>query len=186
LAQACRQAASWQADGTPIGMSVNVSAQQLDSPGFADSVATCLRESGLPPAMLMLELTESVLAANTQSIRLTMERLKQLGVQLAIDDFGMGYSALGYLSAFPVDELKIDKSFVDRMDTEPWGAVLIRTIISLGRSLDLRLVAEGIETPAQAEHLRRLGCDIGQGYYFSRPLPASELCLAAGSPRVAG
>jgi EAL domain-containing protein (putative c-di-GMP-specific phosphodiesterase class I)/CheY-like chemotaxis protein len=177
LREACRQGAQWQAAGTPIGVAVNVSVLQLQSSGFLDDVSTALRKTTLLPSNLTLELTESVLAHDPISTTSTLEAIKRLGVQVAMDDFGTGYSSLSYLGTFPIDVLKIDKRFVGGMANGAWGSVLIQAIISLGHSLGLRLVAEGIEQPQQVEQLRSLGCDFGQGYHFSRPLPPGDLPL---------
>jgi EAL domain-containing protein (putative c-di-GMP-specific phosphodiesterase class I)/CheY-like chemotaxis protein len=178
LREACRQASTWQDQAAPLGMAVNVSLHQLHNPRFAEHVARILLESGLNPANLTLEITESVLAQDAVSTAATLDALKGLGLQLAIDDFGTGYSSLSYLGRFPIDVLKIDKSFVDGMANGAWGATMMKAIVSLGLSLGLRLIAEGVETADQVAELRGMGCELAQGYYFSRPKPASELALA--------
>jgi EAL domain-containing protein (putative c-di-GMP-specific phosphodiesterase class I)/CheY-like chemotaxis protein len=178
LREACEQATRWQDQGTPMPIAVNVSAQQLLAPDFAEYVAAVLRETGLSPAHLTLEITESVLAKDVAANTSTLEVVKRLGVVLAIDDFGTGYSSLSYLGRFPIDVLKIDKSFVDDLANGAWGATLMQAVISLGLSLSLQLIAEGVETADQVAQLQGMGCEFAQGYYFARPLPASELWLA--------
>jgi diguanylate cyclase (GGDEF)-like protein/PAS domain S-box-containing protein len=173
LTEACRQAADWQSQfpsDSPWTMSVNVSVKQLQNPAFASEVALALRESGLEPGRLILEITESVMATDVPSMLSRLHELKELGVGLAIDDFGTGYSSLGYLREFPFDLLKIDKSFIDDLGAIVQPKDLTKAIIELGKTLDLELVAEGIEDGAQVERLRSLHCDLGQGFYFSRPL----------------
>ena len=167
-------------------MSVNLSARQLADPAIVDTVAEALADSGLPPASLVLEITESMIMADTDAARATLGALKALGVRLAIDDFGTGYSSLGYLQQFPIDILKIDKAFVDGVARGGSRSALARTIVALGDSLALHCVAEGIEDDAQRQHLQALGCEFGQGYLFARPQPASALtalvCGAGTAP----
>jgi EAL domain-containing protein (putative c-di-GMP-specific phosphodiesterase class I)/CheY-like chemotaxis protein len=177
LREACLQATRWQDEGTPLELAVNVSLHQLQTPGFTEHVAQILIETGMNPAKLTLEITESVLAQDATSTAASLEALKGLGLQLAIDDFGTGYSSLSYLGRFPIDVLKIDKSFVDGMANGAWGATMMQAIISLGLSLGLRLIAEGVETADQVAQLRSMGCELAQGYYFARPKPAGELLL---------
>jgi len=182
LTESCLQAQAWTAaEGRPIGVSVNVSARQLDQPDFIDLVRQALSRSGLAPELLCLEMTESVLLDDSDAVLATLNALKEVGVRLAIDDFGTGYSSLSYLNRFPFDILKIDKSFIDRLGNAGGEATLTRSIVQLGHSLGVRTVAEGLEHFDQFLALRRMGCDVGQGYYFSRPLPAdhaSELLSA--------
>jgi EAL domain-containing protein (putative c-di-GMP-specific phosphodiesterase class I) len=140
-----------------------------------DDVARALAESGLPPSSLVLEMTESVLLDDSETVLDILRQLKALGARLAIDDFGTGYSSLSYLHRFPVDILKIDRSFVERLSHASDNAELARTIVRLGQSLQLQTVAEGIEDSTQFLALRRMGCDIGQGYYFGRPMPAQDM-----------
>src|SRR5690242_11744840 len=180
MLQACRQAAAWGANdiAQPLIMSVNVSGAQFDQsedlPGF---VAMVLADSGLSPDRLCLEMTESVLMNDTEENLALLVRLKSLGVRLAIDDFGTGYSSLAYLRRFPVDTLKIDRSFVERIGLPSEDAVLAGTIVQLGQSLGMSTVAEGIENYSQFLALRRMGCTSGQGYHFSRPVPAAEAAV---------
>jgi EAL domain-containing protein (putative c-di-GMP-specific phosphodiesterase class I) len=180
LLEACRQAAAWGAGDPdrPLTISVNVSGVQFDQaedlPAF---VAMALADSGLPADRLCLEMTESVLMNDTEENLALLVRLKNIGVRLAIDDFGTGYSSLAYLRRFPVDTLKIDRSFVERITGPSGDAVLASTIVQLGQSLGMSTVAEGIEEYSQLLALRRMGCALGQGYYFAKPLPAAEAAL---------
>jgi diguanylate cyclase (GGDEF)-like protein/PAS domain S-box-containing protein len=168
LRQACALAASWATPGLLI--SVNVSARQLAGGDFTDLVATVLAETGLPADMLCLELTESAVVEH--GAMATLEGLKRLGVRLAIDDFGTGWSSLGHLRRFPIDIVKLDRSFVSGLGREPQDASVAAAIISLAHALGLSTVAEGIETGEQLAVLAALGCDLGQGYLFARPAPA--------------
>ncbi|MCC7051815.1 MAG: EAL domain-containing protein [Gemmatimonadaceae bacterium] len=179
LRRACRDASAWNAlDGlhAPIGVSVNLSGRQLEVPGVVGHVRDALRDSGLDPACLTLEITESALVHNSETMRERLLQLKALGISLAIDDFGTGYSSLSYIQQFPADVLKIDRSFVEGLGrTNGADAALARTIIALGASLHLRTVAEGIEVDAQRAILRELGCEFGQGYLYARPMTACEV-----------
>jgi diguanylate cyclase (GGDEF)-like protein len=167
LREAARQAAQWA--GAPY-LSVNVASAQLEQPGFVDEVQAALRDSGLDPSRLVLEVTESSLVGDFEAERLQI--LRRLGIRLAIDDFGTGYSSLSYLRRFPMDVLKIDRSFTrDACD----DSALLEAIVAMGESLGLVLIPEGIEEPEQADALRALGCRLGQGYLFGRPVPAEEL-----------
>jgi EAL domain-containing protein (putative c-di-GMP-specific phosphodiesterase class I) len=178
LATACQAAATWQRaypSDPPFLVSVNVSPRQIEQGALVEQVADALRESGLDPQCLTLEITEGSLMRRSESTLALLHALKALGVQLAIDDFGTGYSSLSYLQDLPIDVLKIDKSFVDHV-AEPSGEPPVaRAIVQLGRTLGLRTVAEGIETPQQARRLRELACDLGQGYYFDRPLSHQQV-----------
>jgi EAL domain-containing protein (putative c-di-GMP-specific phosphodiesterase class I) len=176
LLEGCRQAAAWRATTDPqLGLSVNVSGRQLIDGQFADDVAAALAENGLPAQALTLELTETVLMDDPADSQQRLSELKRLGVRLAIDDFGTGYSSLAYLRQFPVDELKIDKSFIDTIGVAEADLAIVRTVVELARILGLRTTAEGIETGLQADLLRRLGCESGQGYHFARPLAAVDV-----------
>ena len=184
LEEACRQTAEWSREhrhGAPVRISVNVSARQFESPRFGDDVASCLARTGLDPRWLTLEITESLFVGRTDGIIETLDRLRARGVQIAIDDFGTGYSSLGYLKSLPVDTLKIDRSFVARVTEGSEQAAVTQAVMKLARTFSLHTVAEGIETPAQAAHLAGLGCDMGQGYYFARPMPAHEMAAALRS-----
>jgi diguanylate cyclase (GGDEF)-like protein/PAS domain S-box-containing protein len=175
LRESCRQAVAWGMDDPVRAMTiaVNVSGRQFD-PDLPAAVAAVLAATGLPAEWLCLEMTESVLMTDTEENLSVLVDLKAIGVKLAIDDFGTGYSSLAYLRRFPVDTLKIDRSFVERLSGAAPDAALARTIVQLGQSLGMATVAEGIEQYAQFLALRRMGCDLAQGYYFSRPLPAAE------------
>jgi diguanylate cyclase (GGDEF)-like protein/PAS domain S-box-containing protein len=176
LERACRQAAASDQDtATRLTMSVNVSARQIQEPGFVDEVGRVLAATGLAPERLTLELTESVLMQDVEATATTLDALKSLGVRLAIDDFGTGYSSLSYLRRFPIDELKIDRSFVATMTSGPDQSALVRSILRLGETLHLQTVAEGIEQPDQLAELRTLGAGFGQGYFFARPLTPEAL-----------
>jgi EAL domain-containing protein (putative c-di-GMP-specific phosphodiesterase class I) len=162
-------------------MSVNLSGHQLIDPELPGTVADALRVSGLEPDRLCLEITESVLMNDADSSVRTLESLKRLGVRLAVDDFGTGYSSLAYLRRFPVDALKIDRSFVGGLDREPRDAVIIEAVVGLARALDLSVVAEGVETLSQLKRVRALGCDEGQGHYIARPAAPEALSEFLGS-----
>jgi diguanylate cyclase (GGDEF)-like protein len=171
LRESCRQVAAWRSTTDPqLGLSVNVSGRQLMDGQLADDVSAVLAETGLPPGALTLELTETVLMDDPADSQQRLSELKRLGVRLAIDDFGTGYSSLAYLRQFPVDELKIDKSFIDTIGGGEADLAIVRTVVELARILRLRTTAEGIETGLQADLLHRLGCVSGQGYHFARPL----------------
>ena len=176
LREACRQNSAWRRAGLPpIAVSVNLSPIQFRHTGLVDSVAAALTEAGLDPKSLELEVTESFVMHDAERINVAMQSLKALGVDIAVDDFGTGYSSLSYLKRFPVDRLKVDKSFVRDIDSDPDDAAIVRAIITLGHALNLRVVAEGVETAAHLDYLKLHGCDEVQGYYFSRPVPASQL-----------
>ncbi|MGH9298609.1 MAG: putative bifunctional diguanylate cyclase/phosphodiesterase [Acidimicrobiales bacterium] len=176
LEESCRQARIWGDLGfRSVGVSVNVSARQLESDALLATVEGVLERSGLEAALLTLEITESTIMRDTDATVRRLSQLKRLGVQLAVDDFGTGYSSLAYLQKFPVDELKIDRSFVSDLADSPDEGALIRTLVQLGRVLGLETVAEGVETRAQLSQLRDAGCDFGQGYLFARPLDPSAI-----------
>ena len=176
LREACRQARAWHEAGfTPMPIAVNVSASEFRSKGFVDGVAIVLRETELAAPYLELEVTESVLMEDTQSTTAVLYALKDIGVRIAIDDFGTGYSSLSQLSRFPIDTLKIDRSFVDGITAAGHDATIINAVIGLGRSLNQHVVAEGVETEQQLALLRRQQCVEGQGYYFSRPVEAPAI-----------
>jgi diguanylate cyclase (GGDEF)-like protein len=185
LGEACRRLADWQTrlERPSLSVSVNVSARQFQDPDLVPDVVAALVDAGLEPSSLILEITESILMGQTAATIGKLADLRRLGVRLAADDFGTGYSSLSYLEKFPVDILKIDKTFVDSVGRREGRPVLARAIIQLGRALGLEVVAEGIERPEQANALRRLGCPHGQGYLYARPAPASEIegFLAAGT-----
>jgi diguanylate cyclase (GGDEF)-like protein len=173
LREACRQAQAWRSAGwSDFTIAVNVSMVQCRRDDLAHDVLTSLADSGLPGQALVLELTESVLADSADALHAALRRLRALGVTLSIDDFGTGYSNLGYLSRLEVQQLKIDQSFVRRFLSSPPDRAIVETIIAMARKLGLNTVAEGVEEPAWAETLQALGCHTGQGYFWSKPLPA--------------
>jgi diguanylate cyclase (GGDEF)-like protein len=178
LREACEQAARWallRGAGPPVRLSVNLSARQCAHPDLVGLVATALRESGVDPATICLEITETAVMADMEATVEVLDQLRALGVTLAIDDFGTGWSSLRALQRFPVDEVKIDKSFIDGMARDPQEAAIVAAIISLSHALGLRTVAEGIESVSQVDRLRALGCDLAQGYFFWRPASAADL-----------
>ena len=184
LETACRQARAWDDAGLPsLTVAVNLSARQFRHQPVADMVADVLRRTGLPARRLELELTESLALEDTESVTAALDDLHRMGVHCSIDDFGTGYSALCYLTRFPIDTLKIDKGFVRRIDGASNDSAIVRGVIALAHSLNLDVVAEGVETAEQSLFLRENGCDLMQGYLFSRPVPASELeALLGGAP----
>ncbi|MEA2210905.1 MAG: hypothetical protein QOF83_853, partial [Solirubrobacteraceae bacterium] len=168
----------------PISIAVNLSAIQVGSRGLADSVAAALRGSGLDPACLTLEITESIMLADADGLSDTLEELKAIGVRLVLDDFGTGYSSLAYLTRLPIDALKVDRSFIDGLGTEPEDTAITEAIVAMSHALSLQVVGEGAETARQVAELERVGCDLVQGFYFSRPVPAAEIShmLERGAP----
>jgi diguanylate cyclase (GGDEF)-like protein/PAS domain S-box-containing protein len=177
LHEACRQLRVWQANrGGPHGaVEVNLSARQVDSPEIVSTVEQVLSTTGVRPSSLTLEITESALMNDAASASRVLRALKALGVTLAIDDFGTGYSSLSHLQRFPLDILKIDKSFVDELGAGRGGTEIVAAVIKLAHALGLQVIAEGVETEEQLHALQRLDCDFAQGYLFSRPMPASEM-----------
>jgi EAL domain-containing protein (putative c-di-GMP-specific phosphodiesterase class I) len=184
LREACRQGREWQLESpanTAPTISVNVSARQLADPNFAHDVASALADTRLPPDRLILEITETVLMSNTTSVVDRLHELKALGVRLAIDDFGTGYCNLSYLQHFPIDILKIDRSFVTNVAKNNGDTALASSIVGLATALQLHTVAEGVEDADQRSQLIALGCGYGQGYLFAKPVTAEaigELLLA--------
>jgi diguanylate cyclase (GGDEF)-like protein/PAS domain S-box-containing protein len=178
LHEACRQAVAWQRAGLPeLTMAVNLSAVQFKRGNVEQSVIHALESTGFNPALLELELTESILIQNVEGVLASVKRLKLLGVKLSIDDFGTGYSSLSYLKRFDIDKLKIDQSFVRDLATDPEDAAIVRAIIQMARSLNLRTIAEGVETAEMLHQLRVFQCDEAQGYHLARPMPADEFAL---------
>ena len=178
LREACSQARRWQTQfpsGAPTSVSVNISAQGFGQADIVQQVANTLKETGLDPHNLRLEITESVAMADAERARTILMELKALGVRISLDDFGTGYSSLSYLQRFPVDTLKIDRTFVVGMDQSNECREIVRTILNLAGTLGLDVIAEGTETAAQVDYLDGLDCRFGQGYFFSRPLPLDEL-----------
>ncbi len=175
LNEACQRAAGWHREGRPIKVGVNVSAQQLTEDDFARTVDRALEKSGLPPNLLELELTESVLVGNVGATKATLEGLRKRGIRVAVDDFGTGYASLAYVRQFPMDTLKIDRQFVRGLPVDAENAAISAAIIALGRSLRLRVVAEGVENEAEEEFLHSLSCTIVQGFLHARPMTAEQL-----------
>jgi EAL domain-containing protein (putative c-di-GMP-specific phosphodiesterase class I) len=184
LRESCRHARAWQDDGLQsLPVSVNVSAVEFRSAGFLQGIREVLRESRLDSRYLQLELTEGALMKNGASTIAALRAVKAMGVGLAIDDFGTGYSSLSHLNEFPIDVLKLDQSFVHEIRAATDPAPIVSAVISMGRSLNHRVVAEGVETAEQLACLQAMGCGEGQGYYFSRPLQAEEFAkLLAAKP----
>ena len=180
LQTAVRQAAVWLAAGSPMAVSVNVSALQFQQPGFVDDVAKALREAGLPAHWIELELTESILIKDAQEAMLRLQALARLGVRLAIDDFGIGYSSLAYLKRFPISRLKIDRSFISGLPDGESDAGIVQAIIQMGKALRLEIVAEGVETDAQREFLTGCGCDLFQGFLYAPALDAAAFEARVG------
>jgi diguanylate cyclase (GGDEF)-like protein/PAS domain S-box-containing protein len=188
LREACEQARTWLDAGLPLGtIAVNISLMEVRNNSFLESVFATLSETGLDPKSLELELTESVLMKRAESAASVLKSLRAQGVQIAVDDFGTGYSSLSYLSKFPIDALKIDQSFVRQITTAPDDTTIVTAVISMGRSLKLRVVAEGVETREELEFLRTHQCHEAQGYYFSRPVLPDQfaMLLKAGIPETA-
>jgi diguanylate cyclase (GGDEF)-like protein len=174
LEESCAQGAAWRAAGYPIGMAVNVSGRQLDSDQLIDDVEGALERSGLDPQALTIEITETTLMRNVEETARRLTAVKQLGVRIAIDDFGTGYSSLAHLQRFPVDALKIDRSFIAGMKDNLEGETLIQTLVQLGKALSIETFAEGIEQQQELTVLRGQNCDSGQGFLFARPLDVAE------------
>jgi diguanylate cyclase (GGDEF)-like protein len=173
LEEACSQGAAWHEAGYPIGMAVNVSGRQLDTDQLITDIEGALSHSGLDPAALTIEITETTLMRNAEETARRLTAVKQLGVRIAIDDFGTGYSSLAHLQRFPVDALKIDRSFISGMRDNQEGETLIRTLVQLGKALSIETFAEGIEQQQELSLLRDENCDTGQGFLFARPLDAA-------------
>jgi diguanylate cyclase (GGDEF)-like protein len=175
LHEACKQARAWIGAGLPVRkIAVNISAMEFRNDRFLENVFAILKETALDPSALELELTESVLIKRAESAASVLQKLRASGIQIAVDDFGTGYSSLSYLSKFPIDALKIDQSFIRQITATPGDTSIVTAVISMGRSLKLRVVAEGVETLDELEFLKAHQCESAQGYYFSRPVPAPQ------------
>ena len=178
LEDACGQLRDWHHRG-PVGsqgsVSVNLSAHQIDDPEIVRTVEAILTRTGLAPEHLTLEITESALMKDAAAALVVLQALKEIGVLLAVDDFGTGYSSLSYLQRFPLNILKVDRMFVAELGLQTGGDEIVSAVIELAHALDLRVVAEGVETEQQFDVLRSLGCDFAQGFLFSRPVPANKL-----------
>jgi EAL domain-containing protein (putative c-di-GMP-specific phosphodiesterase class I) len=171
---ACKQGRAWQQQGHDVRLGVNLSPAQMQSGDLATTVATVLADTGYSPSLLELEVTENILLEDDQGALETFNRIQELGVSIAFDDFGTGYASLTYLKKFPLDRLKIDKSFVSEIRANSDDAAIVGSTINLGKLLGLSVIAEGIEDVATAELLKNMGCEEGQGYYFGPPMPAVE------------
>jgi EAL domain-containing protein (putative c-di-GMP-specific phosphodiesterase class I) len=173
IQEACRQGAAWHKEGKEITVAINISAVQFKRGNLEEVIKDALRSSGLNPYFLELELTESILINDVENVLKTLQSLKVLGIQLSIDDFGTGYSSLTYLKRFAVDKLKIDQSFVRDIADDQEDAVIVKTIIQMAKSLNLKTIAEGVENEAVLRVIETYGCDEVQGYYFAKPLEPS-------------
>jgi diguanylate cyclase (GGDEF)-like protein/PAS domain S-box-containing protein len=184
LEEACRQTKEWQerhpADPFVVAC-INLSARQFQDPGLTRTIAQVLEETGLEPRSLGLEITESTAMGDALATAAALEELQDLGVRVVIDDFGTGYSSLSYLERFPVDYIKIDRSFVDRLDEDTGAAVLVSGVIRLAHALSLKVIAEGVESAEQLERLRGMGCDVAQGHFFSESLPSEAAGALLGT-----
>jgi EAL domain-containing protein (putative c-di-GMP-specific phosphodiesterase class I) len=175
---AFRQLRSWQTlfpSDPPLTVNINITSKQFAQPDLASQIRNILQESGLDPGCLNLEITETIAMGDADRSAVVLTELKALGVRLDIDDFGTGYSSLSRLQRFPVDTLKIDRSFVSQMDTDVETREIVRIIVMLAHGLHLKVVAEGVETEAQAQMLRDIGCEFAQGYLYSKPVPADTI-----------
>jgi len=179
LAETCRRLAAWRREGLRLAATVNVSAQQLADPAFAEAVAEHLGSAGLQPTSICLELTESAIMSAGAEPRAALAALKGLGVYVAIDDFGTGYSSLARLKRLPVEVVKVDRSFVDGLGTDREDSAIVAAILSLAHAMGLHVIAEGVETPLQASELIALGCTVAQGFLWSPAVPAGEIAALA-------
>jgi EAL domain-containing protein (putative c-di-GMP-specific phosphodiesterase class I) len=183
LTAACRQNKAWQDAGLPkVSVAVNVSSRQFVNHDLKQAVLDALATTGLEPRYLELEITESAMMRNQEASAQALRELREIGVSVALDDFGTGYSSLSYLRLFPLDSLKIDRSFVQGLPREPEAVGVINAIIAMAHVLKLKVVAEGVETEDQEMFLTGFGCDEMQGYLFSRPVPAAEFALLLENP----
>jgi EAL domain-containing protein (putative c-di-GMP-specific phosphodiesterase class I) len=185
LRTACAQVQAWAAAGLPpMTIAVNVSALEFRDPNFLENLSAIMSETGLDPKFLVLELTESILMKHAEIAATILQSLRERGAQVAIDDFGTGYSSLGYLRKFPLDALKIDQSFVRQISNADEDTTIVTAVIALARSLNLRVIAEGVEMVEELNFLRAHHCEEVQGYYFSRPLVPEQFAklLETGIP----
>jgi EAL domain-containing protein (putative c-di-GMP-specific phosphodiesterase class I) len=172
IRQACADAAKWPGN---FSVAVNLSPTQLNSKNLVPTVLSALATSQLPAHRLELEITETVLMQNTETTLRTLHQLRALGIRIAMDDFGTGYSSLSYLRSFPFDKIKIDRCFINGLGDSPGSAAIVRAVADLADSLSMTTTAEGVETRAQLDHVRELGCTDVQGYFYSRPVPIRDL-----------
>jgi EAL domain-containing protein (putative c-di-GMP-specific phosphodiesterase class I) len=174
LNTACAQCSAWQRMGHRVRVGINLSSAQLQSNDLAGLVTRALARTSCPPDLVELEVTEDILLMNAEPAVESFRRLQDIGVMIAFDDFGTGYASMSHLKNFPLNTLKIDKSFVMKLWDDPNNLPIVSVIIVLGKSLGLSVIAEGVEDDNTAQHLAAIGCDEGQGYHFSRPVPAAE------------
>ncbi|MGB0495652.1 MAG: EAL domain-containing protein [Kangiellaceae bacterium] len=176
LIEACDQLAKWQKNDRykHLCLSINISTKQIWQKNFVDLVINAVSKSGLDPSKLKLEITESVLAKDIDDTAKKLQKLKSFGISFSLDDFGTGYSSLSYLKNLPIDELKIDQSFIRDLMIDPSDLIMVKSLISLGENFGINVVAEGVETEAQFDKLKSFSCNIYQGYYFSYPLPMNQ------------
>jgi diguanylate cyclase (GGDEF)-like protein len=182
LDESCRAAAEWP--DTSLSVSVNASSRWLAGPDLVEQVGTILRLTGLDAGRLVIEMTERTLLSEDAGLAANLLRLREIGVRLAVDDFGTGYSSLAYLRRLPVSVLKIDRSFVADVDTDPTSSAIVGAVVTMARALDLDVVVEGVERPGQARHLRTLGCDLAQGFLYWTPVPAEEVAAVVAAGRI--
>jgi Amt family ammonium transporter len=185
LREACQTMSNWRKElpgAENAYITVNLSAHQLSDPELLETIEGALTDSGLPPEALVMEVTESMLMSDTSASIAMLGGIHEMGVGLAIDDFGTGYSSLTYLQRFPLDILKVDRSFVEELGVSVEGEEIVSAVINLAHALGLKVVAEGVETALQLEVLQSFECDLAQGYLFSKPLPASEIEASFGLP----
>jgi EAL domain-containing protein (putative c-di-GMP-specific phosphodiesterase class I) len=175
LRTACQDACRWRAAGMPLRVAVNLSAMQFRQPGLVRRIQEILTQSGLPAEALELEVTEGALMEDSAATLATLQAMRQVGMRLSLDDFGTGYSSLSYLRRLPLNNLKVDQSFVRGLPADREGLAIVRAIVSLAKNLGFTVTAEGIETPEQASILHGLACDTLQGYYISKPVPAEAI-----------
>jgi EAL domain-containing protein (putative c-di-GMP-specific phosphodiesterase class I) len=184
LAESSRQAALWREagpDGTPLRVCVNLSARQHADPSLVETVARVTEEAGIDPSSLCLEITEGIVMQDEEAALRTLRALEELGVVISMDDFGSSQSSLGALKRFPLDILKVDRSFVAGLGEEPEDTAIVNAVINMAHALGLVTVADGVETRMQLEQLKEVGCDVGQGYYFARPRPAEAIAELLGA-----
>jgi diguanylate cyclase (GGDEF)-like protein/PAS domain S-box-containing protein len=188
LEQACRQARMWRETfGVTLEIGINLSARQFQQAGLADEIEEVLRATGVEASQVCLEITESLAIDNVEATAEILYKLRSLGVHMAIDDFGTGYSALGYLTSFPIDIVKIDRSFIDGVDTDSVKSAIVSSVVTLSQAIGTTTVVEGVETAAELAHLKGLGCDVAQGFYLARPMAAEALeTLIVGDPSLLG
>lgn len=186
LREAVKQLRLFEAAGlTHLYMSVNVSPRQLEHPGFESMLLTALRESGVEPSRLVLELTEGLSMTDSAEMQELLDRITATGVRIALDDYGTGYSSLGYLKSYPVSTVKIDRSFIKGIGADTVSGIIVRAIVDLSKALELEIVAEGVETQAQAQALQEMGVNYLQGFLYGKPMPAGELVQRFGPASLA-